>query len=461
MNITDLIYLTTLISLVICFVFLPARTAGYLKPLIAFLLVLSVVQLLVYGFYWHYLPAYLLLVLVTVAVFFAWGSLARIKRRILRISILVMLFAAVIPWCVLLPVPKLISPGGSYAVGTKVFRWMDRTRNEQITPEANDKRNVVVQAWYPTQPGHRGSTSQYLDGLGKLPQAVGPLPSWVFDHYDQVDTHGLLEAPLSKAKGRWPVIVFLTGNGASRAFYTSLLSGLASCGYVVLSIDHPYEAMVTQLADGRIATAIEQHPKGRPNLLGFMEGRLGTRIADVGFVLDQIGERQSATEEFFSSLDLDRIYITGHSLGGASAAAAMASDPRIRAAANIDGTLYGELPEPVGPRPFLLIESSKQGDHFQRYHDGNRKLFRQFGGGFRYELPGADHYSFTDAPLMLGYPVRLLMGRFQQFGQAPESTHEATIGILDAFFSGVPSNDFNGMRSVAAGYPDVVGRPVE
>lgn len=424
--------------------------------MIAFIMLVVILQFIIYGFYWHYLPSYVLILFMGMIAFFSKVNISKIKRRFLQFALVLLLIASILPWSILLPVPELIKPEGEYKVGTRVFRWVDHSRAEQITSDLNDRRNVVVQAWYPAEQNAKGFHSDYLDGLGSLPEKIGPLPGWVFDHYDRVYTHGLMNAPISKAKAHWPVIVFMTGNGASRAFYNSLVAGLASRGYVVLAIDHPYEAMITKLANGKIVTTIEEHSNDQPNLMKFMEGRLQTRIADVQFVLNQL----AVPDKFLSSLDQNRIVITGHSLGGASAAAAMAVDSRIKAAANIDGTLYGELPKPNGPHPFLLIESNKDGDSFQRYQNGNKQLFKQFGGGYRYEIPEADHYSFTDVPLMLGFPARFMLSHFQQFGQIPVETHHTTIGILTTFFSDALDGKFTNMDSVAKRYPLVVRKPV-
>ncbi|MFN8346840.1 MAG: hypothetical protein U0X91_17700 [Spirosomataceae bacterium] len=238
----------------------------------------------------------------------------------------------------------------------------------------------MVQPWYLTEENEKGTPSPYLDGLNRLPENIGPLPRRLLDQYDQINTYGILNAPISKAQYQWPVVIFLTGKVASRAFYTSLIAGLAGHGYVVLALDHPYEAMITQLADGTIATTIENHPTNAPDLTDFMKGRLDTRIADITFVLNQLGNPKAHSDSFLGSLDLNRMVIAGHSLGGATAGAAMAPDERLKAAVNIDGTLYGELPKPTGPRPFLLIESKKeQGERYRRYETGNQRLFKQFG----------------------------------------------------------------------------------
>lgn len=423
---------------------------------ISLLSLLLAFQLIWKGFYWQYLPAYLqMCVLITVFV------TKTLRKKLLRIVLVVLLVVALIPWTIFLPVPTVIVPSGDYTVGTQIFRWVDSTRAEQITKDTSDLRNVIVQAWYPAEGKTGGTHAPYLDGLHRLPPNVSVLPSFLMDHYDQIDTYGILNATVAKAGKGWPVILFLPGYGAARAFYTSFAAGLASHGYVVLCLDHPYESAITQLVDGQLATTIENFQPGAPNRLGFMKNRLDIRVADVQFVLNRLGHRNSSTDSFFASLDLNRIGIAGHSLGGATGAAAMAYDSRIKAAVNIDGTLYGGLPESIVPRPFLLVESNKNDTaRFARYEAGNQLLFKTFGGGYRYELSNADHYSFTDVPLLLSPPARLLAAHFFGLGQVSRRTHLSTISLLDAFFDHSLNGNPLQMDTIVSRFKGIVRKKV-
>ncbi|OOG77116.1 hypothetical protein [Algoriphagus sp. A40] len=432
------------------------------RPLLGLVLLLSIGQILLSGLYWQFLPAYLLLLLFLGKAFSFKHSTWINSGMVFKISLQFLSVALLLSWSVFLPVPKLTEPTGNFQVGTKIFRWFDPSRDEPLTADPLDRRNVVVQAWYPADPDHQGNPSVYLDGLDHLPPMVSGLPSFLLNHFDQINTYAILDSPVSKAKKKWPVILFLTGNGASRAFYTSLAIGLSSKGFVVLCLDHPYEAALTQLAGGKLATPIEVYHKDDPDLLQFMEVRLQTRLADVRFVLDQIGSEEEASNGFFSSLDQDLIGITGHSLGGTTAAVAMAHDSRIKAAANIDGTLYGELPKPDGPRPFLLLESNKDDpDRYKRYEAGNRFFFRQFGGGYRFEIAEADHYSFTDAPLFLAFPSRILAGRIFGIGDIPRRTHLATVDFLQTFFEGALNRKVPDLDLIASRRQGIIRKMID
>jgi len=458
----DIVFLFWIIAIASCLIIIPKRINGILQPLIALTIILAIVQLLLEGYYWQYVPSYLLILLLIMKALFLKKNISNIQKKLLQITLVFLILASIVPWTIFLPIPKLTEPQGYYTVGTRIFRWIDFNRAEQITSDLNDKRNVVVQAWYPTEQDAKGTHSSYLDGMDNLPKKIGTIPSFIFDHYDQIETYGVLNAPISKAQNQWPVIIFLTGNGATRAFYTSLATGLASYGYVVLTIDHPYEAMITQLADGKVVTTTENFLKDDPDLTKFMEGRLDIRIADIQFVINQLGNPKETSDNFLSSLDQNRIVIAGHSLGGASSAVAMAFDSRIKAAANIDGTLYGELPKPNGPRPFLLLESKKgKSDRLLRYENGNQKFFKQFGGGYRYEIIEADHYSFTDAPLLLAFPARFLASRILEFGNIPTRTHNATVDILNTFFYCALYGKLSDIDSIAGRHQSIIRKPID
>lgn len=461
MNRLDVILLVMLISTALCFITYPKLINSILKSAIAFVLLLVFIQLFREGYYWQYVPSYLLLLIIIAKSYFKNRFPSNLQKKAFQFVFVLLIIASIIPWLFFLPIPKLPEPGGSYKVGTRIFRWVDIDRAEEMTPDEDDKRNVVVQAWYPTMEDGSRAHSLYIDGLHILPEKIGVLPRWVFEHYDQVNTHGTLNAKISGAKERWPVIIFLTGNVSSRAFYTNLVVGLASRGYVVLAIDHPFEAMIVELKDGTIATTIEKYTKDEPNLLKFMKRRLDLRVEDVKFVLNQLERNADSSDTFFSSIDKNRIVITGHSLGGATAAVAMATDPRIKAAANIDGTLYGEFPDTTNVRPFLLLESKKDNSsQFFRYEEGNRQTFKYFVGGYRYEITDADHYSFTDVPFLLSFPARFLASHFLEFGNIPKKTNAATVEILDSFFIAAQNSSLPQLDSVISRYEGIIQKPI-
>lgn len=301
---------------------------------------------------------------------------------------------------------------------------------EALTEDPKDYREVIVQAWYPAMEPDRGRRLSYLDALDRLPPQVSILPRFLLRRWDLVDTQADQGAALKADKGPWPVVIFSPGYGASRAFYTSVVAGLASEGFVVLALDHPYEAAIVELSDGRIATPIENFSSADSSRRHFMEVRQALRVEDIRFVLDHL-----EWLPFAARLNRERIAAIGHSFGGASAVRSLEADSRLYAAANIDGTIYGEISDEPLRKPFLLLESDpKDTGHSEIYMEGNGKFLTRAGKlGKRERLADANHYSFTDVPLLFSPPGRYALSLLMGGSRGPTRTHRDTIRILRQF----------------------------
>lgn len=431
-----------------------------LAAALAVLLAACVTQVWREGFYWQYAPLYLLLCGLAVL---AWRRTRAPPRRWLawagRAGVAALGALALLGWT-LLPVPELPAPTGAYPVGTRVFRWIDRDRDEPATDDPRDRRNVVVQAWYPAAPG-AGARAPYIDGLGRLPSYVSVIPAPAMAHYDRIDTHARLDAPVSRQRPRWPVVLFSPGYGASRSFYSALLADLASRGFVVLALDHPFEAAVTELADGRVVAPLPRWLPDDPDQSRYMSRQQTLRAADLRFVAARVGRDGAFGPDLSARLDPARIAAIGHSFGGASAVAAAMSDARIRAAANIDGTLYGDIVRAPMPVPFLLLESDhRETGHSQHYLRGNLALIGHLrAGGYRYQIARANHFSFTDAPLWLWRPARFALSGLIGGSRGPVETVAASNDVLVEFLRGPLLGEPGDVAAAAARHRDLSGGP--
>ncbi|MFC3964523.1 alpha/beta hydrolase [Nocardia jiangsuensis] len=448
MSVLDAVLVVTALLLAVGGAVVP-RTARWAAPVLLPLLFAGAgIQLLLDDFVWQRVPAYALLAVAT------W-LLLRTPRRTVPAALLV---GALVPvatavWA-LPPVPRLPPPDGAYPVGSTVLRWVDESRPEAATADPGDHRNIVVQAWYPAEFDSAPRQYLYLDGHGELPATVAGMPSALLSRYHLIDTHAGADVPLADDRPRWPVLLFSPGHGAPRAVYTGLLTELASRGFVVLAVDHPYEVAVTELADGTVAHGVPNSGSDAE-----MAAQLAVRTADLSAVLDRIGTVDSPLT---GRIDTTRVAAAGHSLGGATAASASAHDQRVVAAANIDGTLYGDLPEQRLPGPYLLIDSDPaRTGHSAAYLERNRKLLGGVqGGGHHYTIGRTDHIGCTDAPLFLAPPVRALAGRWFGGERSPVETRRATADLLAAVLGPPLGERPADVAAVAGRYPDVAGGPV-
>jgi len=307
-------------------------------------------------------------------------------------------------------VPSLPKPSGPHHVGSEIFRWTDKTRPETLTADPSDHRQVIAQAWYPTDTT-KGRAVPYFEAQHKLPSSIVGLPSFMFASFGAVATHATFGPPISAARRAWPVLVFSPGLSIPRELYTALCTDLASRGYVVIALSTPYESAPTVLADGRVVGRTAHPDVMGPPPHPQLQRLIDIRVADSSFVLDQISalRRTDPSSPLVGHLDLRHVGIIGHSLGGATAVQAMSSDPRFKVGVNLDGKLFGAEPDARLKHPLLWIQSgATQTDEYTRGRDRLLRGLRD--GGRLVTIRGAVHMGFSDSPSYWTAAGRSLLG---------------------------------------------------
>jgi predicted dienelactone hydrolase len=259
------------------------------------------------------------------------------------------------------PVPAAITlaaPTGPQAVGRTGFEWIDRTRDEPFTDDSADHRELVIWMWYPAEPMPDAERAAYLPGLwGDLIGGALGLD------LDRVAVHAAEDAPVASGQPRYPLLLLSPGSGFMPAVYTALAEELASHGFIVVGVNHTYNASVTVFADGRVAPAAPEaqpQPTDMDTMRAAGETVTELHAADLAFVLDRLEALDDETGPFAGRLDLSRIGVLGHSLGGAAAAELCRVDRRCDAGVNMDGLFWGEVAESGVPAPFLLLMAEHQ-----------------------------------------------------------------------------------------------------
>src|SRR4051794_10259734 len=302
-------------------------------------LVLAVATVLFEGLRWQLVPWQVLaLAVVAAAALHRWRP-GRSRRwpRVVGRGVLVGGLALGGVALLTAVVPVLPKPSGPHSVGSVVFRWTDDERPETFTADPSDARQVLAQAWYPTD-ATTGKPVPYFEAQGRLPSSIDGLPSFMFGSFGSVVTHATAAAPVSAARRTWPVVLFEPGLSVPREQYSALCADLASRGFVVVAVSVPYESAVSVLAGGRVVGQTIH-----PNVMGppphrELERLIDVRVADSRFVLDQLGRlaRVEPASPLTGHLDLQHVGIVGHSIGGATAVSAMARDPRFRVGVDLD-----------------------------------------------------------------------------------------------------------------------------
>lgn len=407
------------------------------------------VALLVTGVRWQMLPVLvaILLALAALATTIV-PALARTTQRVptwLAMSgtvFLACLIAAgsLTAWAT--PVPNFPTPTGRYAVGTSVLQWTDTKREETATADHADQRVVVAQFWYPAASAagehapYFGRTHAEAEVVAHAQAEYVGVPGFVLDGLTKATTASVLDG--KPAAGHFPVVLFSPGLGGVRGQNTMWAQELASRGYVVVALDHPYDSAAVVLEDGTVI---------RTQVTGNVAGWVAVRAQDLSFVRAQLDSTR-----FAGMLDLDRIAVTGHSAGGAAALMAARQDHRFAAVIDLDGYPYD--PEPASyPQPALVLNHpllpSESPDYLTRTDD---VLGLSEADSYRVEVPGTGHLTFTDAPLWLP-PMPAAVGLLGR-DEGPALTTEVTAEFLDHALNGKPM-DLSRYGSVRYAQPGI------
>lgn len=368
----------------------------------------------------------------------------------------------------------LPDPTGPYAVGRASYDWVDRSRAETFTKREGDRRELRAFVWYPAEkPEARAEPVAYLPGeWGQERQKEFGAWSFLAQRIASVRTHSYEDAPLAETTLRYPLLVMEPGFGPLPTDYTTLAENLASHGYVVVASAPTYSASVVVFKDGRVAhpTALGSFPDEENEPLTEAKIRkdeaagarlVGVWAKDMAFELDRMKKLDADRGgRFYGRLDIGRVGMLGHSLGGATALRACAFEESCRAAANLDGTPYGAggMLRNGSPKPFMYIASDlptsecdrecEKGDQWTReiYEHSER-------GAYHLRIGGTRHFDFTDYAALYS-PVLRMKGLIGPIDgrRALDITSAYLLAFFDHYLKGEKEPK---LRGPSSRYPEV------
>lgn len=293
------------------------------------------------------------------------------KRLLTAVALLI----ALIP-PILFPQYRTPEVTGKYEVRTAVYTYTDTTRVEEFT-DTGEHRRVNVEFWYP---GH--------------------------------------------AEGKYPLIVFSHGAYGVRESNASTFTELASHGYVVVSIDHPYHSFYTQGADGKVTMVNAEYMREVNDsnkdgvytveeLYGLTQKWMKLRTGDMNLVIDTILDKAGSDQEpVYQLIDTKHIGVFGHSMGGAASVALARERSDVDAVVNLDAPFFTEL---VYDRKINDLAAKNEPYRVPLLNIYTDDVWRQLGKNSAYaanktgnpnfkdaytvHFEGAKHLSLTDLPL--------------------------------------------------------------
>jgi len=273
-----------------------------------------------------------------------------------------------------------------------------------------------------------------------------------------------------------PLVIFSHG---AFGWYQSNMSAyreLASNGYVVASIEHPYHSLFTYDTSGKLIIADRQFLQDvmtigdkedteREEVFKTECGWIELRIADMDFAVDTL--KSAALSNDFSAwtftegdtvqfetaarlIDTGKIGLMGHSLGGATAVTAGRRDD-ISAVIDIDGTMIGEQTgfadgrNIINEEPYTtpLLEFENEKSHFdviEAEKDGyiyaNNVVRKNAANAYQTYFAGAGHMNFTDLPLISPFFAKQLGTGDIDPEQCTDTLNELILEFFDAYLKG-------------------------
>jgi dienelactone hydrolase len=355
---------------------------------------------------------------------------------------------------------ELPAPDGPLPVGRT--RWVV-TDSNRTDPFDRRPRQIEVIAWYPAAAA--GARGPYLtsgsDEVRSLATLFGNRTS--MDDLADVRTHATDDASPRGGDERLPLLVFSHGYTGVPAASTSLLEDLASAGYVVLSVVHPFEASASTIDRGVVTTLDDTGKLREPIesilaewqdedrvladvtsarvesdqvrlLRAYLDSLARTNVMthrwvdDVRVVMSQLPT--VAPEKPFRSViaraDTTRFGVFGHSMGGVMAGEYCLTEKRCAAVLNLDGSpQYGSMIDARLERPLLMAYSARPG----RLGASDAIYKRAASRYYRVDVADTRHLDFTD---MVMWPA--LRERHATGSIAPERAIAATRTIVREFF---------------------------
>lgn len=448
-----------------------------------FALFVAICQVLFEGIRWQMIPAYILiftLFLISLGQIFISGKRQVAKRSVLKsiLRITVILIAFLLFFITLVPplaVPmfRIPHPSGKFEVGSAILFFRDTTRIDAFSKDENRFRELSVRVWYPASTDDREKGMPYMQTDEARCMAIHLNASdYILSHYNLVKTDSYFNA--EPIKDQFPVI-FYSPSG-SILDNTTLFQELASNGYIVVSVGHPYwnafyydQQSQVKLLDTEnahyksiweeesssevvkikeeITTAkdLESKRKAQQMLNRYMPQEVSDiRLwaEDISFLLDQIEDQSADQTAIFRNIDTLKVGAIGFSKGGAAAGQFCVTDKRCKAGINLSGFMFGDAVEIPFSQPFMIMESIEP---WCTDCDPICDLFYQtsLDAAYMVRINGARHGNFTDFSLLGG--LNKLQGNIGPINgkRFLKIQNEYVLAFFNQYLKGEPSDLLN------------------
>lgn len=332
---------------------------------------------------------------------------SNIKKTILTI----LLFVLIMLPSLIFPEYEPLETTGIYKVSQSVFIIEDENRIETFSNQ-NEHRQVSIRVWYPDQEGD------------------------IF-----------------------PLVLYSHGGISLDSSNESLFLELASHGYVVFSIGHPYHSIVTKDNKGRNVWINGQYmnelnsENARVNpeeSFRLYQKWMQLRTDDLNFVIDytKLEIINNETNDVFNQIDIENIGVIGHSLGGSAALCLGRTRTDVKAVIALESPYMCDIlgvnnetfiiDDAIYLVPVLNVYSDSTWDYlaiYPQYEQNYRMLDNDTAVVRNVHIDGTGHFSLTDLSLTSPFMTRFLNGFKSTRGskEVLQRINEVSLNFLDEY----------------------------
>lgn len=371
----------------------------------------------------------------------------------------------------------------------RIVRLLTDNKRKGLLDDVDEKRKIVVSIFYLVDEEYdEAREAVYIDlfypredelikRFAGRKNMSGQQISESYLKSIKINTYN--NAPMSKNDTKYPVVIYSPGLGMDRDSSIYNIEKLANEGYVVFTIGHIDDSEFTIMPNGEISHQVKNFDEAT---LEEKAQLVDIRKKDIMFLIDEL-ERLNNEDKFINGvLDLDKIGIMGHSLGGAAVFKAAASDTRIKSVVLLDGALqYISLLKEINEgkslntpllnfrKGFIDYEEEMKkaikyfaancdGETFKkritmqdevltRLKEGQKELYDYLAGYKSFiKLKNSEHLTFTDWPVINNQE---LVNDILPVKEAHEIISEITVRFYNEFLCGVEGEYSNFINSTS------------
>ena len=273
------------------------------------------------------------------------------------------------------------------------------------------------------------------------------------------------------ADNKMPLVIFSHGAFGYYQSNTSLYMELASHGYVVASIEHPYHSIFTHdstgktiIADSKFlsdAMTTGKSDQSEAEVFEITSEWMAIRTADMNFAIDTLktgttdgwyieDSQRDGVAKAVSLIDASKIGLIGHSMGGAASVTCGRRED-ISAVVDLDGTMIGEnigvngdeviINEEPYHTPLLNIQNQEHHDDSVEaerigYAYSNNTIVKNADTAYTTYFANSGHMDFTDLPLFAPGLASFLGTGDVDNGVMIDSLNTLVLSFFDCYLKG-------------------------